>query len=98
MLQKVDAFPSTAFATSASFSVPSPGGGSYGPTATSLMRAGFGAGSGGCGRLAGFVVAAVVVVALVSLLFEPTLESAITAIAAMKMARAPPASRRFTDS
>jgi hypothetical protein len=47
--------------------------------------------------VAGFVVAAVVV-ALVPLLFEPTLESAITAIAAMKMARAPPASRRFTDS
>ena len=97
MLQKVDAFPSTALATSASFSVPSPGGGSYGPTATSLMRAGFGAGLGGCGRLAGFVVADVVV-ACVSRLFEPTLESAITAIAAMKMAKAPPASRRFTDS
>jgi hypothetical protein len=38
------------------------------------------------------------VVGCVSLLFEPRLVSAITAIAAMKMARAPPASRRFTDS
>jgi hypothetical protein len=44
----------------------------------------------------GFVVAAVVV-GCVSRPFEPTLVSAITAIAAMKTARAPPASRRFTD-
>jgi hypothetical protein len=96
VLQKVEALPSTAFFTSASFSVPSPSG-SYGPTATSLIRAGLGGAFGGCGRTRGFVVAAVVV-GCVRLLFDPTLESAITAIAAMKTARAPPASRRFTDS